>query len=143
MSAAFTFGPQDLNTRLCDAQNCPEEALNGWGNFGWGLCSRHYAQQRAGKPVPIHQIQQPKPIDPATELACNHCGEWLPDEAFSHNGQNTFRRGRRSLCRECCTTKRRAYRLNLPPDKAAEQKIRDAARRRRNRAAQQEREAQA
>lgn len=112
-------------TRLCQARDCEHDAepLS-------MLCNRCDKRWRAGHQLHMNEIVQPRAPDPALELHCTGCKGWKPDAAFALNSEKHLRRGRRSECRECCNLRRNAYRLSLDPIKRAQQKERDAKRKR-------------
>lgn len=100
MSAQFIWSPQDLNTRLCAAQNCPDES-----SIGHALCTRHERARQAGRSVPLHEL----PAQQEPKLRCSACFAWLPDASFPpHNGKVggpvRDRRGRHWRCHDCTQT---------------------------------------
>lgn len=113
------FAPQDLNTRLCAARDCPDDAM-----LGWALCERHERARQAGRPVALHEL--PPPQEPV--LRCSSCYVWKPDAAFPLSskpigGPVIDRRGRHNQCTQCNTTHKRINRNKL--DAATQQQIRE------------------
>lgn len=120
-------------TRHCQARDCPHDA-----EHGYPLCSYCENRRRRGKPIAWHEVVQPKPHNPTTQLCCTRCGEWKPDDQYARaSDKGPARRGRKCECRTCDSQTRSAYRARLTPQKKAEFTERDRQRRAHNRTKKQ------
>jgi hypothetical protein len=113
MGAPGRVSAQELcQSRWCIAANCPNDAEPS------GYCRHCEARRRRGVEVALHRVEQPRAPDPATELWCPACQQWLGDDLFGRSSDPSAanRRQRRGECRACSAKRRVRQRAALTPD---------------------------
>jgi hypothetical protein len=96
-----------LATAAQSARDTREPCKGGCGALVWRHGNRNRARSGYCPTCRGEQVAAPNVHD--TELRCTKCGEWKPDDEFSH-WSRASRRGRKSHCRVCESAARADHR---------------------------------